>query len=62
MGSSWTAILAYPSARPPPQRSLYPACTPHHHHHLMWMGADPLASIAALGDAVYHVHAKDTRI
>jgi sugar phosphate isomerase/epimerase len=30
--------------------------------HLMWMGADPLASIAALGDAVYHVHAKDTRI
>jgi sugar phosphate isomerase/epimerase len=30
--------------------------------HLMWMGADPLASIAALGEAVYHVHAKDTRI
>lgn len=30
--------------------------------HLMWMGADPLAAIAALGDAIYHVHAKDTRI
>jgi sugar phosphate isomerase/epimerase len=30
--------------------------------HLMWMGADPIAAIAALGDAVYHVHAKDTRL
>jgi sugar phosphate isomerase/epimerase len=30
--------------------------------HLMWMGADPLAAIAALGDAIYHVHAKDTRL
>ncbi|GAB90845.1 sugar phosphate isomerase/epimerase family protein [Gordonia rhizosphera] len=30
--------------------------------HLMWMGADPIAAIAALGDAIYHVHAKDTRI
>jgi sugar phosphate isomerase/epimerase len=30
--------------------------------HLMWMGADPIASIRALSDAVYHVHAKDTRI
>jgi len=30
--------------------------------HLFWMGADPLAAIDALGDAVYHVHAKDTRI
>ena len=28
--------------------------------HLFWMGADPLASIAALGDAIHHVHAKDT--
>ena len=28
--------------------------------HLMWMGADPLAAIDALGEAVYHVHAKDT--
>src|SRR6266853_6564081 len=30
--------------------------------HLMWMGADPLAAISALGDSIYHVHAKDTRI
>jgi len=30
--------------------------------HLMWMGADPLAAIAALGPSIYHVHAKDTRI
>ncbi len=30
--------------------------------HLMWMGADPLAAVAALGPAIYHVHAKDTRI
>src|SRR5579871_3771420 len=30
--------------------------------HLFWMGADPLAAIRALGDAIYHVHAKDTRI
>jgi sugar phosphate isomerase/epimerase len=29
--------------------------------HLMWMGADPLAAIAALGAAIYHVHAKETR-
>lgn len=28
--------------------------------HLFWMGADPMAVIEALGDAVYHVHAKDT--
>jgi sugar phosphate isomerase/epimerase len=28
--------------------------------HLLWMGADPLAAIAALGSAIYHVHAKDT--
>jgi sugar phosphate isomerase/epimerase len=28
--------------------------------HLMWMGADPLAAIDALGPAIYHVHAKDT--
>jgi sugar phosphate isomerase/epimerase len=28
--------------------------------HLFWMGADPLAAVIALGDAVYHVHAKDT--
>jgi sugar phosphate isomerase/epimerase len=30
--------------------------------HLMWMGADPLAAIDALGDAILHVHAKDTKI
>ena len=30
--------------------------------HLLWMGADPLAAIAALGSAIYHVHAKDTRL
>jgi sugar phosphate isomerase/epimerase len=30
--------------------------------HLMWMGADPLAAIAALDSAIYHVRAKDTRL
>ena len=30
--------------------------------HLMWMGADPIAAIRALGNAIYHVHAKDTRV
>jgi sugar phosphate isomerase/epimerase len=30
--------------------------------HLFWMGADPIAATRALGDAIYHVHAKDTRI
>ncbi|MBL8697319.1 MAG: sugar phosphate isomerase/epimerase [Alphaproteobacteria bacterium] len=30
--------------------------------HLMWMGADPIAAIRALGPAIYHVHAKDTAI
>jgi sugar phosphate isomerase/epimerase len=30
--------------------------------HLMWMGADPLVAIRALRGALYHVHAKDTRI
>lgn len=28
--------------------------------HLFWMGADPLAAAEALGDAIHHVHAKDT--
>ena len=28
--------------------------------HLFWMGADPLAAVDALDDAIYHVHAKDT--
>lgn len=27
--------------------------------HLMWMGADPIAAVDALGPAIYHVHAKD---
>ena len=30
--------------------------------HPLWMGADPLQAIAALGPAIYYVHAKDTRI
>jgi sugar phosphate isomerase/epimerase len=30
--------------------------------HLFWMAADPLVAVAALGEAIYHVHAKDTRI
>ena len=30
--------------------------------HLMWMGADPLAAIDALGPAILHVHAKDAFI
>tara|TARA_E500000331_G_C17214482_1_gene695261 strand:- start:288 stop:1247 length:960 start_codon:yes stop_codon:yes gene_type:complete len=28
--------------------------------HLFWMGADPLVATEALGEAVFHVHAKDT--
>jgi sugar phosphate isomerase/epimerase len=28
--------------------------------HLFWMGAEPLSAIGALGDAIHHVHAKDT--
>lgn len=30
--------------------------------HMMWMGGDPLAAIRVLGDAIFHVHAKDTRV
>jgi sugar phosphate isomerase/epimerase len=30
--------------------------------HPMWMGADPHAGARALGEAIYYVHAKDTRI
>lgn len=30
--------------------------------HPLWMGADPLQQIRALGPAIFHVHAKDTRI
>jgi sugar phosphate isomerase/epimerase len=28
--------------------------------HLFWQGMDPLACVRDLGDAIYHVHAKDT--
>jgi sugar phosphate isomerase/epimerase len=27
--------------------------------HLMWMVADPVRSVEALGDAIYHVHSVD---
>ena len=30
--------------------------------HLFWMGADPLAAIDMLGEAIFHVHAKDTML
>ncbi|MGD0851767.1 MAG: sugar phosphate isomerase/epimerase [Acidimicrobiales bacterium] len=30
--------------------------------HLIWMGADPLRAVTALGSAIYYVHAKDTRV
>ena len=30
--------------------------------HMFWQGIDPCAAIRRLGDAVFHVHAKDTRI
>jgi len=30
--------------------------------HLFWQGIDPIAAVRKLGDAIYHVHAKDTRI
>lgn len=30
--------------------------------HPLWMGADPLAAIKALGPTIYYVHAKDTRV
>ncbi|MEY9536080.1 sugar phosphate isomerase/epimerase family protein [Sinorhizobium fredii] len=30
--------------------------------HLFWMGADPLVAAEALGEVVYHVHAKDTML
>ena len=30
--------------------------------HLIWMGADPIHSARALGDAIHHCHGKDTRI
>ncbi len=30
--------------------------------HLLWQGIDPVDSVRALGEAIYHVHAKDTFI
>ena len=30
--------------------------------HLMWMGSDPIQNVRALDGAIYHVHAKDTRL
>lgn len=30
--------------------------------HLIWQGMDPVASIRALGDAIFHFHAKDTKL
>ena len=30
--------------------------------HPMWMNADPMAAVRALGSAIYYVHAKDTRV
>ncbi len=30
--------------------------------HLFWQGIDPIAAIRLLGDTIYHVHAKDSRV
>ncbi|NGP45556.1 sugar phosphate isomerase/epimerase [Bacillaceae bacterium SIJ1] len=30
--------------------------------HLLWMGGDPILAARQIGDAMYHVHAKDVRI
>ncbi len=30
--------------------------------HLIWQGIDPVAAIRALGDSIFHVHAKDTKV
>ena len=30
--------------------------------HLFWQGIDPCAAVRGLGEAIFHVHAKDTRI
>ena len=30
--------------------------------HLVWQGIDPVSAIRYLGDAIYHFHAKDTKI
>jgi sugar phosphate isomerase/epimerase len=30
--------------------------------HMFWQGIDPISAIRVLGDAIFHVHAKDTQI
>jgi sugar phosphate isomerase/epimerase len=30
--------------------------------HMFWQGIDPIAAIRVLGDAIFHVHAKDTQL
>ena len=30
--------------------------------HFFWQGIDPVVAVRALGDCIFHVHAKDTRI
>jgi sugar phosphate isomerase/epimerase len=30
--------------------------------HMFWQGIDPIAAIRVLGDAIFHVHAKDTQV
>ncbi len=30
--------------------------------HMFWQGIDPIAAVHVLGDAIFHVHAKDTQI
>jgi sugar phosphate isomerase/epimerase len=30
--------------------------------HMFWQGIDPIAAIRVLGDAIFHVHAKDTEM
>src|SRR6266568_2670508 len=30
--------------------------------HLFWQGIDPIAAVRILGDAIFHVHAKDTQL
>ena len=30
--------------------------------HMFWQGIDPIAAVRVLGDAIFHVHAKDTQL
>ena len=30
--------------------------------HMFWQGIDPIAAVRILGDAIFHVHAKDTQL